>query len=106
MTACTCAKPAVSANPRRGRLCNRCSGHISHGHPEVQILSCGRCGHRFNALSEGHAGISLVPDDGELWRSVDFKQLHLCGNCRDTLRSWLGILPPGVDPELVPGVHR
>ena len=61
------------------------------------MVSCGKCGHSFDTLVAGFAGVSLVPEDG--WMGDTFRQFHLCPPCRDTLRSWLGVPPAGVDPS-------
>ena len=89
----------VASDPRSGRLCQRCSGQVEDS-PSVTVLRCGRCRHNFVAREDGFAGVSLVPKEG--WMGDDFRQYHLCPSCRDALRSWLGVLPPGTDPSMVP----
>lgn len=94
--------------PNRTDICVQCGlpeGDARHAPPppsETMIVGCARCGHKFDLLSgEGFASCSLIPDDGEGWMSPNFKQARLCADCRDELKSWMGVLPDGADPSLV-----
>ena len=78
----------------------RCGLPIVESPPDSHIERCGKCRHPFDTCAAGHAGVSLVPADG--WMGDDFRQIFLCPDCRDALRSWIGLAPVGVDPGLLP----
>lgn len=49
--------------------------------------TCSACGHRFDTLENGHAGISLVYGPGKL--GDNYRRLILCPQHRDDLRRWI-----------------
>lgn len=55
--------------------------------PDTHLENCTRCGHRFDTLAAGHAGVSIVCGPGHL--GDYYRRVILCPGCRDELRLWL-----------------
>ena len=91
---CTVRDLKPNGHCRRCGLRPQAPVHVPH------IERCGKCRHPFDWHAGGGAGVSLVPADG--WMGDEFRQVHLCSDCRDALRSWIGLAPVGVDPGLIP----
>jgi hypothetical protein len=59
-------------------------------------MNCRRCGHRF-ALEEGFAGIHFSQGRTAAEQLANGRALHLCPECADLLRTWLGLAPQYTD---------
>lgn len=55
-------------------------------------MTCSRCGHRWD-LSHGFAGIHFSHGLDAAEQLSNGRALHLCPECADLLRTWLGRPP-------------
>lgn len=55
-------------------------------------MNCARCRHRY-ASEEGYAGITFSLGSSALEQLRNGRTVHLCGECAETLRTWLSLAP-------------